>query len=1484
MKDSLGTSNFAQEANLELVEPNHPTDLKAILNGPNVIGACRNLELSAAESIGNAGKELEYEWKYRSESHANHDAVQALLSSKSAVQIDSDVLLSGNHLFEVQVKNWLGFVSFANISVSKVGVLLPTISVPFTTVSVRRSESLVIATKVKPAKCGGSELDVGYVNKGIWTQLFSDSHFVSEAARKHAEAGLITNHAVFIQNPNSITLRIPKDTLRMGATYAFNLKVSSFRQSSFLGSINETFIVQIPVEPVIARIKGGSSRQAPVIEGKTFQVEFDASPSSDPANTSASLQFAWYLEKRNATSTQLISLDSVPNRPSLLRLDTSILSDFHKEHAVYVNVTGVPVIGHTVRIASAFQTIQTTNVEIPLITTSLDARGHFSADAQTMKYNIGQRFILGAQVSNYPESSVEFTWGLESGSFDLTNRSLVRTSLKTPQLVLADYALASDVNYVFSVTVINPTTTQRTVGTLEFKTNDLPSPGRCLSQPASGTALLTVFRLDCPGWSDEDTPLSYEFHTKHGNSWIPVCEPRRITYYDTILPSSKNAGSNLTIRGRVTDSIGAFSEVTFEVQVNRQQKVNFTNLKSSIDSKLAEGDTQTFSVLVAGTANSLRNSTNDNSGSNDDKAAKKAIIDNLVGSIENFVNSTTQTGASKFLTPLSLINTVTDFEDPEELSEDSRTKTIDVIKTLSEDPENQFSTEIVLLSISTIGNILESSKTSDVTSGDSANDATSKRKKAELSDSIVDVFSQLSSGQLKNAIDGEDAIEVVTPIASLSSRKTKIDHLAGSDIRSEASGTEFSVPTGFDVNQYTSGNASVEIMLTSVNNNMFPSENNDTTGTLLLELKQSGNVLKVENSAEAMSMTMTGGPSDGKVAVCRFWDTTLSDGGSWSTEGVETSPESTSNTTKCLTTHLSAFSAEMTVDLNINTFTADDITAENFTSTNYVFVFCCSLFGVYLIVAAHAMYKDSNGCRKTDENVTMQNTVSFWRSNNFAINAELNGERSMDNLTHMVKWKMKRNHPWISIYWRPEGDYYISLKRLSVVVVLIYNSLTVSFLIAGQDQQILFLKGFFAESIFIMMLTFPVPALLAYLFKRPTPTGLLVSFEKANLNGIWGCFLYSLSYFSEEFQLEGDEAEENEGEEETGYAVDPEVLLSGTAGINIYQYLNVQNEGENKEKRVSTSKDEVKDKNAAERSEENAVGAVYHATGMSSPKHGTGMSSPKETSELTEQSNMATKETKTRTRASTGADLARLAKMLGLEEETDDNGNKKSWEKKDLIVYSADHRLKFDKARFDGQEAGIYNIETGSYCGCCSKDKKVRDVSPNAIMIAKDVIGLIFCVVVIAGCTFVMSILAAISGTADLDFIWITTYSMGEDIVIRILLIVAFQALLFLPCLCAVSNWKINKISPIAPESDEKIKRIKFISGQNVGFLFRSLRVVGVRRNYQADRFGVRRNWKIVAIGDEMVQNDTEADRALQSIQRINANFTVYPLLKYTQT
>ena len=108
------------------------------------------------------------------------------------------------------------------------------------------------------------------------------------------------------------------------------------------------------------------------------------------------------------------------------------------------------------------------------------------------------------------------------------------------------------------------------VGYSEYQvtTNSPPVKGTCDVSPTSGIALTTEFTFTCTDWQDPDLPLQYKFIYFTNNDLLSVVYQGVQTRKQTNLPAGYEA-NNFTIdfRVRVTDMLGAFTEVKIPVQV-----------------------------------------------------------------------------------------------------------------------------------------------------------------------------------------------------------------------------------------------------------------------------------------------------------------------------------------------------------------------------------------------------------------------------------------------------------------------------------------------------------------------------------------------------------------------------------------------------------------------------------------------------------------------------------------------------------------------------------------------------------------------------------------------------------------------------------------------------------------------------------------------------------------------------------------------------
>ena len=144
---------------------------------------------------------------------------------------------------------------------------------------------------------------------------------------------------------------------------------------------------------------------------------------------------------------------------------------------------------------------------------------------------------------------------------------LLSTRLSSTTLVTYPRILAPDVLYKFVLTV------QRQGGhsgysEYQVTPNSPPVEGTCDVSPASGVTLTTEFTFTCTDWQDPDLPLQYEFIYFTDNDLLNVVYQGVQTTKKTNLPAGYKA-NNFTIdfRVRVTDMLGAFTEVKIPVQV-----------------------------------------------------------------------------------------------------------------------------------------------------------------------------------------------------------------------------------------------------------------------------------------------------------------------------------------------------------------------------------------------------------------------------------------------------------------------------------------------------------------------------------------------------------------------------------------------------------------------------------------------------------------------------------------------------------------------------------------------------------------------------------------------------------------------------------------------------------------------------------------------------------------------------------------------------
>lgn len=96
-----------------------------------------------------------------------------------------------------------------------------------------------------------------------------------------------------------------------------------------------------------------------------------------------------------------------------------------------------------------------------------------------------------------------------------------------------------------------------------------PTGGSCVVSPSEGQVIETNFRISCAGWTDEDSPLWYEFFSRH-----PVHGSMLLFYgwmSDSaglfLPPGSKENDFNVDLFVKISDVLGSYRIVPLQVKV-----------------------------------------------------------------------------------------------------------------------------------------------------------------------------------------------------------------------------------------------------------------------------------------------------------------------------------------------------------------------------------------------------------------------------------------------------------------------------------------------------------------------------------------------------------------------------------------------------------------------------------------------------------------------------------------------------------------------------------------------------------------------------------------------------------------------------------------------------------------------------------------------------------------------------------------------------
>ncbi|XP_044184688.1 polycystic kidney disease protein 1-like 2 [Acropora millepora] len=145
-------------------------------------------------------------------------------------------------------------------------------------------------------------------------------------------------------------------------------------------------------------------------------------------------------------------------------------------------------------------------------------------------------------------------------------RNMTETELNLPGIIIKKGALAGNVTYRLKVSVTQAHGPAG-ISSYQFRMNAPPEGGKCTVKPLNGSALKTLFNIQCRGWKDSETPLTYQFQYKTGGGLYTVVSYGSEDHVETVLPQGQK--DNFTFEFSVTIKDKLFAETTLQLPIFR---------------------------------------------------------------------------------------------------------------------------------------------------------------------------------------------------------------------------------------------------------------------------------------------------------------------------------------------------------------------------------------------------------------------------------------------------------------------------------------------------------------------------------------------------------------------------------------------------------------------------------------------------------------------------------------------------------------------------------------------------------------------------------------------------------------------------------------------------------------------------------------------------------------------------------------------------
>ncbi|GAB5368506.1 hypothetical protein AAMO2058_001325100 [Amorphochlora amoebiformis] len=512
---------------ISLLAPSNPVAVTSIVTTPASFGSCSNIELSAKDSKGNAGRNfVAFSWTLQSvspnpmtiASNSFLTALQAFVISSSSSILNLNAALSmiqgasggADTVFlriSLSATNWLSSTGNTTLEIS----ILTSSEVPNVVIDgestrqVTAGSQVVITTTYTPpnaTQCNSTLISGGL--KYTWTST--------------------SGHDSLIDFPNAADLVIASGRLVAGITYAFEL-TNNFQLSP--GSTTTSYVnISVASNPPVAKITSCNRLVSKTTEG---MVTISGAQSYEPDNLTlgtSNLGLSWSCERQLSDETYV--------SPCYLFLTSA--GDTLSFDTAQLNMTNGSAESGQSQLKASDEILYVFRLNVTHLITGLNdtstcqiwVRNSPGGEITTESIIQGEQIAIEANTTGssftatrisgrfaYRSSGITYFWNcqLPDGSscgLNLDSTSVVLSSRTSRVLILSKAGLSSGVDYQLFVEAKNADGTTSGVAFARVLVPPGPTSGTCESTPASGVQFSTNFLFSCSGWTG-GTDITYQF-------------------------------------------------------------------------------------------------------------------------------------------------------------------------------------------------------------------------------------------------------------------------------------------------------------------------------------------------------------------------------------------------------------------------------------------------------------------------------------------------------------------------------------------------------------------------------------------------------------------------------------------------------------------------------------------------------------------------------------------------------------------------------------------------------------------------------------------------------------------------------------------------------------------------------------------------------------------------------------------------------------